>query len=179
MIKQLFGADDSALEEIFKRRTSFTSVMDTVRRVADDVRSGGDAAVRKYTKQFDGVDLRDLEVSEDEMYNAVELIDYETIGHLEAAIDNIEAFHALQLPSGDMWLTEIAAGHQARPEVHAAAASRGVRAGRHGLLSVDSAHAHRAGAGGRRIRGHRVHAPEEGRHHTPANADRAGHGRSG
>jgi histidinol dehydrogenase len=110
MIKQLYGVDDSALDEIFKRRTSISSVMDTIRKVADDVRSGGDAAVRKYTKQFDGVDLRDLEVSEDEMYNAVELIDYETIGHLETAIDNIEAFHSLQLPSGDMWLTEISPG---------------------------------------------------------------------
>jgi|SRR5271157_394520 len=110
MIKQLYGVEDGALEEIFKRRTSIASVMDTVRKVADDVRSGGDAAVRKYTKQFDGVDLRDLEVSEDEMYNAVELIDYETIGHLEKAIDNIEAFHALQLPTGDMWLTEISPG---------------------------------------------------------------------
>jgi histidinol dehydrogenase len=110
MIKQLYGVDDSALDEIFKRRTSISSVMDTIRTVADDVRSGGDAAVRKYTKQFDGVDLRDLEVSEDEMYNAVELIDYETIGHLETAIDNIEAFHSLQLPSGDMWLTEISPG---------------------------------------------------------------------
>lgn len=110
MIKQLFNVDDNALEEVFKRRTNISSVMNTVKPMADDVRENGDAAVRKYTKQFDGVELRDLEVSEDEMYNAVELIDYETIGHLETAIDNIEAFHSLQLPSGDMWLTEIAPG---------------------------------------------------------------------
>ncbi len=110
MIKQLYGMDDSALDEIFRRRTSIASVMDSVKRIADDVRSGGDAAVKKYTKQFDGVELRDLEVTEDEMYNAVELIDYETIGHLETAIDNIEAFHALQRPAGDLWLTEISPG---------------------------------------------------------------------
>lgn len=110
MIKQLYGVDDSALEEIFKRRKSITSAMDTVKKVADDVRSGGDAAVKKYTKQFDGVDLRDLEVTEDEMYNAVELIDIETIGHLEKAIENIESFHALQRPAGDMWLTEVSPG---------------------------------------------------------------------
>jgi histidinol dehydrogenase len=110
MIKQLYGADDAALDEVFKRRTSISSVMDTVKKVADEVRSSGDSAVRKYTKQFDGVDLRDLEVTEDEMYNAIELIDYETIGHIERAIDNIEAFHALQRPTGDMWLTEISPG---------------------------------------------------------------------
>jgi histidinol dehydrogenase len=110
MIKQLYSADDSALEEIFKRRTNITSVMDTVKKISDDVRSGGDAAVKKYTKQFDGVELRDLEVTDDEMYNAVELIDIETIGHLEKAIENIEAFHALQRPAGDMWLTEVSPG---------------------------------------------------------------------
>ncbi|HTX43972.1 MAG TPA: histidinol dehydrogenase [Methanocella sp.] len=110
MIKQLLNADDAALEEVFKRRTSLDTVMDTVKKVSDDVRSGGDAAVKKYTKQYDGVELRDLEVTEDEMYNAVELIDIETIGHLEKAIDNIEAFHALQRPTGDMWLTEVSPG---------------------------------------------------------------------
>ncbi|HTY91004.1 MAG TPA: histidinol dehydrogenase [Methanocella sp.] len=110
MIRQLYGVDDPALQEVFRRRTSIASAMDTAKKVADDVRENGDAAVKKYTKQFDGVDLRDLEVSEDEMYNAVELIDYETIGHLEKAIDNIEAFHVLQRPSGDMWLTETSPG---------------------------------------------------------------------
>ncbi len=110
MIRQLYGAQDGALEEVFKRRTGIASAMDTVKTVSGDVRSGGDAAVKKYTKQFDGVDLRDLEVTEDEMYNAVELIDIETIGHLEKAIENIEAFHALQRPAGDLWLTEVSPG---------------------------------------------------------------------
>jgi histidinol dehydrogenase len=110
MIKQLYGADDRALEDVFKRRTGITSAMETAKKISDDVKSDGDAAVKKYTKQFDGVELRDLEVTEDEMYNAVELIDIETIGHLEKAIENIEAFHALQRPAGDMWLTEISPG---------------------------------------------------------------------
>ena len=110
MIRQISSVDDPAIDEIFKRRTSIESVMDSVRRVADDVKENGDSAVRKYTKQFDGVELNDFEVSEDELSSAVELIDYETIGHLEAAMDNIEAFHSLQLPRGDMWLTEISPG---------------------------------------------------------------------
>ena len=110
MIRQISSVDDPAIDEIFKRRTSIESVMDSVRKVADDVKENGDSAVRKYTKQFDGVELNDFEVSEDELSNAIELIDYETIGHLEAAMDNIEAFHSLQLPQGDMWITEISPG---------------------------------------------------------------------
>ncbi len=110
MIRQISSVDDPAIDEIFKRRTSIESVMDSVRKVADDVKENGDSAVRKYTKQFDGVELNDFEVSEDELSSAVELIDYETIGHLEAAMENIQAFHSLQLPQGDMWLTEISPG---------------------------------------------------------------------
>lgn len=110
MIRQLTGVDDAALADVFGRRASIGSVMDTAKRIADEVREGGDAAVKRHTRQFDGVDLRDLEVTEDEMYAALELVDYETIGHLEKAIENIEAFHALQRPSGDMWLTEISPG---------------------------------------------------------------------
>lgn len=110
MIRQLLSNDESTLKELFKRRYSIESVMDAVRRMADDVRLNGDEAVRKYTKQFDGVEIDNFEVSEDELYNAIELIDYETIGHLEKAIDNIEIFHSLQLPSGDMWTNEISPG---------------------------------------------------------------------
>lgn len=110
MIRQISSVDDPALDEVFKRRTSIDSVMGSVKKVADDVKESGDAAVRKYTKQFDDVELSNFEVNEDELANAVELIDYETIGHLEAAMDNIEAFHSLQLPQGDMWLTEISPG---------------------------------------------------------------------
>ncbi|MCD1294099.1 histidinol dehydrogenase [Methanocella sp. CWC-04] len=110
MIRQLSNIDEDVLKELFKRRTSIESVMGSVKLVADDVRSNGDAAVKKYTKQFDGVDIESLEVTEDEIYNAEELIDYETIGHLEAAIENIQAFHALQLPSTETWLTEIYPG---------------------------------------------------------------------
>lgn len=110
MIRQLFSVDDPALDEVFKRRTNIESVMGSVKKVADDVRENGDAAVRKYTKQFDGVELSDFEVTEDELSNALELTDYETIGYIEAAMENIETFHSLQLPQGDMWLTEISPG---------------------------------------------------------------------
>ena len=110
MIRQLYGVEDGALEEIFKRRAGIAAAMESAKRVAEEVRTGGDTAVRKYTKEFDGVELRGLEVTEDEMYNAIELIDHETLGHLETAIANIEAFHSLQRPAGDMWLTEISPG---------------------------------------------------------------------
>ena len=108
MIRKLSGP--RALDEVFRRRTSVAAAMEAAKRIADDVRANGDAAISRYTKQFDGVDLKSFEVTEEEIEEAAELIDYETVEHLENAIDHIEAFHALQLPAGDLWLTEIAPG---------------------------------------------------------------------
>lgn len=108
MIRKL--SSPGALDEVFRRRTGIDSAREPAKRIADEVRANGDAAVSKYTKQFDGVDLKSFEVTEDEIDEAVELIDEETIGYLENAIDHIEAFHSMQLPQGDLWLTEIAPG---------------------------------------------------------------------
>lgn len=110
MIRRLTQVDERALEEVFGRRAGVESAMDTAKRMADDVRKNGDDAVRKYTKQFDGVDLESFEVTDDELINAEELIDSETIGHIERAIENIATFHSLQLPQGDLWLTETSPG---------------------------------------------------------------------
>jgi histidinol dehydrogenase len=108
MIRKL--STPGALDEVFKRRTSIESAMEPAKHIADDVRANGDTAVAKYTKQFDGVDLKSFEVTDEEIDEAIELIDSETIGHLENAIDHIQSFHSLQLPQGDMWLSEIAPG---------------------------------------------------------------------
>ncbi len=104
MIKKLSSL--GSLEDVFKRRTSIESAMDSAKRIVDDVKVNGDVAVRKYTRQFDGVDLEAFALTEGEIDSAFELIDYETLEHLEHAIDNIEGFHSLQMPQGDMWLTE-------------------------------------------------------------------------
>jgi histidinol dehydrogenase len=108
MIRKL--SSPGALDEVFKRRTSIETAMEPAKRIADDVKANGDAAVARYTKQFDGVDLKSFEVTEEEIDEAEELIDYETIEHLENAIEHIEAFHSLQMPQGDLWISEIAPG---------------------------------------------------------------------
>ncbi|CAJ35557.1 histidinol dehydrogenase [Methanocella arvoryzae] len=108
MIKKLSSL--GSLEEVFKRRTSIESAMESAKRIVDDVKVNGDTAVRKYTKQFDGVDLDSFALTEAEIDSAFELIDYETLEHLQHALDNIETFHSLQMPQSDMWLTEVSPG---------------------------------------------------------------------
>ena len=84
---------------------------DVVRPIIEDVRANGDAAVVKYTKQFDGADvpLDGLKVTLDEIQEAYMLIDPLLLDALQKSAKNIRAFHQLQKP--DMyWVKEIAPG---------------------------------------------------------------------
>jgi len=75
-----------------------------VRDIVNDVAARGDAAVREYTKRFDGVELAPLEVSRDEIAGAYEQLAPEVLSALKLAADRIRAFHTEQmkaLRSGD------------------------------------------------------------------------------
>jgi histidinol dehydrogenase len=69
------------------------SVQKTVRKILADVRKRGDAAVRAYTKKFDGFVPREYEVSE-KFVDQVPAVQAEA---LRAAHDRIRAFHEKQL----------------------------------------------------------------------------------
>lgn len=73
------------------------SLEKTTRKILAKVKTGGDRAVRKYTKQFDGVSLRNLMVSEKEMRTAAVSIDETLKQAIHLATDNIRRFHAAQL----------------------------------------------------------------------------------
>jgi histidinol dehydrogenase len=68
-------------------------VQKTVRKILADVRKRGDAAVRAYTKKFDGFVPREYEVSE----KVVDQIPAVQAEALRAAHDRIRAFHEKQL----------------------------------------------------------------------------------
>lgn len=69
----------------------------TVKKILSRVKEKGDKAIRKYTKKFDGVEIKDLLVSEEEFYEAQGLISDELKTAIEHAKNNIEKFHALQI----------------------------------------------------------------------------------
>jgi histidinol dehydrogenase len=68
-----------------------------VRAILDDVRERGDAAVRQYTEQFDGVTLGDLRVDPTDIAEALATSAPDLRAALEAARDSIRAFHVDQL----------------------------------------------------------------------------------
>src|SRR5689334_37880 len=66
---------------------------DVVRRVLDDVRTRGDAALRHYTRAFDHADLGELRVSEAQIDAAVERVGEHVMLALQTAAQRIRAFH--------------------------------------------------------------------------------------
>ncbi len=73
-----------------------TALCATVRAVLARVRAEGDAAVKDYERQFDGVELGSLAVTQEEMDEAEELVAPELKEALRTAHANIEKFHASQ-----------------------------------------------------------------------------------
>ena len=78
----------------------FTTLFDTVRTVLNEVRSEGDTAVKRYEEKFDKVTLSGLQVSEEEIKEARELVSEDLKQAIRTAKANIEKFHASQRFTG-------------------------------------------------------------------------------
>lgn len=67
-----------------------------VQSILFDVKKNGDSAIKKYTKEFDKVDLNDLLVSEDEFFEAEKNVSADLKSAIQLAKSNIEKFHLCQ-----------------------------------------------------------------------------------
>lgn len=70
----------------------------TVGQVLEDVRANGDKAIKKYTQQFDGVDIDAIEVTKTEIESAEKLVSPLLKQAIEMAKRNIWKFHSEQQP---------------------------------------------------------------------------------
>jgi histidinol dehydrogenase len=85
-------------QELIKRPVAETvSLEKTVRKILDKVKSKGDKAVRKYTKDFDEVKLKKTGVRKKEIKAAGRLLPQELKDAIQQAKQNIEKFHKAQL----------------------------------------------------------------------------------
>ncbi len=73
-------------------------VVDRVERIIKEVRSRGDAALKSFTSQFDGIALEDLRVGEKEFDAAFKQLKPETVDALKLAKKNLEAVCERQKP---------------------------------------------------------------------------------
>jgi histidinol dehydrogenase/sulfopropanediol 3-dehydrogenase len=86
----------------YLKRASDTSrdidqdVTESVRDILSTVREGGDEAVRGFTRQFDGVDRENLQVTDDEIAAARDELSADRREAIDHTIDNVRAFHEEQ-----------------------------------------------------------------------------------
>jgi histidinol dehydrogenase len=96
-------------KHLFRRMSEIQDVTDTVSRILEDVKSLGDTALYHYTRQFDDVDIHDIEVDHDTVTRSLEIIDPTIIEHLTAAAKNIRTFHLAQM-NKPQWFMDISPG---------------------------------------------------------------------
>jgi histidinol dehydrogenase len=89
------GPDDRAA--LFDRDAGVESVRDDVRDIVDRVQTEGDVAVREFSREFDGVEVANIDVT-DRAERAYEELDGELRETIERAAANVREFHEAQVP---------------------------------------------------------------------------------
>jgi histidinol dehydrogenase len=100
------------LEQLFHREIG---VREAVREIINDVRTGGDAALREWTYRIDGVDVDSVHVAPDDMAAAWEGLEPGVRNALVAAAQRLREFHAAQVDvldrgNGGAWLHPVPLG---------------------------------------------------------------------
>ncbi len=83
--------------EIFARVTPEADVAAIVADIIADVKENGDTAVKAYCAKFDKAELTSLEVTPEEIQEAVSQVEPEFLDILREAAENIRSFHSRQV----------------------------------------------------------------------------------
>jgi histidinol dehydrogenase len=85
---------------LFDRDAGVAEAREAAREILDRVRTEGDVALRSYASEFDGVEVGNLDIT-DEAERAYEAVDPAVREAIEDATENIREFHERQMP--DDW----------------------------------------------------------------------------
>ncbi len=96
MIK-IMKYSETPVEEIFARKINETDVSGIVADIIANVVANGDEALRMYSEKFDKVRLENLQVTPEEIEEAIASQEPEFIAVLEQSAANIRAFHSRQV----------------------------------------------------------------------------------
>lgn len=83
--------------EIFARVTPEADVAAIVAAILADVKENGDTAVKAYCAKFDKAELTSLEVTPEEIQEAISQVEPEFLDILREAAENIRSFHSRQV----------------------------------------------------------------------------------
>jgi histidinol dehydrogenase len=96
MIK-IYSYGEVSAEEIFSRCDSVSSVEGIVTEIIEKVKNEKDSALYEFCEKFDKAKLTSLEVTKEEIDEAVGSVDPEFLRILKDAAENIRAFHEKQV----------------------------------------------------------------------------------
>ncbi len=97
-MKIFINPDPSTWRELLRRPVFETASLEAaVSGILQAVQNEGDAAVKRYTAQFDKVEIADLQVSTAEIEEAVTSLDADLKTAIKTAKANIEKFHRQQI----------------------------------------------------------------------------------
>ena len=99
MIK-IFDKDFDINKILSREIQSYGEYEESVRQIVEDVMTGGDAAVKKYTRKFDGVSVDGLAVSGAEIDEAFASVSPRFLEVVKKSAENIAEFHSKQKKSG-------------------------------------------------------------------------------
>ena len=108
LFKSISDLSSDETDRLLRRSTGLSDVMTPVKSILEEVRENGDDALRRLTLQFDKADINDIEVSHQEIHDAVFSQDKNLLRYLKTAASNIRAFHEAQLQKD--WIKEFSPG---------------------------------------------------------------------
>lgn len=104
--------DDEEKSAVLRRcEQDMGSLQEAIAPVLEAVRDEGDRAVARFTKEFDGVDLKSsqFKVKKKEFDEAEKKLPKKIVRAIEKAVGNVRAYHGKQMPE-PLWLTPVEEG---------------------------------------------------------------------
>lgn len=99
-MNKIYNPIKETWQSILKRPTAnFSDIEETVKGIFKEIQTKGDSAVAKYTSLFDGISLENIEVTSEEINEAIKMVSDELKEAIQTAKSNIEKFHAAQKTS--------------------------------------------------------------------------------
>lgn len=92
---------EERLSQVRRVQSKSSAVLKTVRAIMAEVRLGGDKALLKLTRKFDGVELKSLLITKSEIRNAYKNEPADVVRALKRAKKNIEKFHTQSLKTSE------------------------------------------------------------------------------
>jgi histidinol dehydrogenase len=96
-VRRLADLNGGERRALLDRDAGVGAIADDVDEIIDRVRAEGNAALRAFAREFDGVHVEAIDVT-DRAREATEAIEGDTLAAIREAAENIRAFHEKQVP---------------------------------------------------------------------------------